>query len=64
MSEQAIDQRLRRMCTNGKKKKKASGGDHAVEMYKDLLKRDEMAKMMIESNFSPAAHMNLKNDRV
>ena len=51
------------MCTNGKKKK-ASGGDHAVEMYKDLLKRDEMAKMMIESNFSPAAHMNLKNDRV
>eukprot|EP00439_Symbiodinium_sp_Y106_P058170 s958_g8.t1 len=53
MTEAAIDQRLRRACSNGKKKT-ASGGQAAVTMYKDLAKRDKMAKMLIAANFSNA----------
>ncbi|CAE7579004.1 unnamed protein product [Symbiodinium sp. CCMP2456] len=50
LSEAAIDQRVRRACTNGKKKK-ATGGTKAVEMYKTLDTRDELAKMLIEAAF-------------
>ncbi|CAE6972059.1 unnamed protein product [Symbiodinium sp. CCMP2592] len=51
MTQEAIEQRLRRACTNGKRKS-ATGGAAAVEMYKDLGKRDKLAKILIQSNFS------------
>ncbi|CAE7301043.1 unnamed protein product, partial [Symbiodinium sp. CCMP2592] len=50
LSEAAIDQRVRRACQNGKKKK-ATGGPKAVEMYKDLGSREELTKMLISAAF-------------
>lgn len=60
MTEAAIDQRLRRACTNGKKKT-ATGGQAAVQMYKDLAKRDKMAKMLIAANFSNVTFPHFSN---
>ncbi|OLQ11224.1 hypothetical protein AK812_SmicGene4984 [Symbiodinium microadriaticum] len=50
LSEAAIEQRLRRACKNGKKKK-ATGGPKAVEMYKDVDARDELARILISAAF-------------
>ena len=55
LSEAAIEQRLRRACKNGKKKK-ATGGPKAVEMYKDVDARDELARILISAGFNTAPH--------
>ena len=51
LSEQAVEQRLRRACTNGRRKK-ASGGKDAVEMYQDPRNRDDLAHLLIGAKFA------------
>ena len=53
LSEAAIDQRVRRACTKGVKKR-ASGGPQAVELFKDVNNREALAKMLIDAGFSKA----------
>ena len=53
MSESAIDQRLRRACSNGVKKG-ASGGSSAAEMYKDLSQRTTLGKLLVDAKFVKA----------
>ncbi|CAE7520085.1 unnamed protein product [Symbiodinium sp. CCMP2592] len=50
LSEAAIEQRVRRACNDGRKKK-ATGGPKAVEMYKDIDSREELARMLIAATF-------------
>ena len=54
VSELAIEQRLRRACHNGRKKQ-ATGGERAVEMYKDLDKHENgrNADLLLTSNPCP-----------
>ena len=53
LSESAIEQRLRRASTAGKKKG-AAGGEAAVQLYKDVDNREAMTKMLIAAGFSKA----------
>ena len=54
LSESAIAQRVRRACTNGKKKK-ALGGPEAVTLYKDSDNRDALTEMLIAAHFQKDA---------
>ncbi|CAE7643563.1 unnamed protein product, partial [Symbiodinium sp. KB8] len=50
LSECAIEQRVRRACTAGKKKQ-ALGGPSAVQLYKDSDNREALTEMLIAANF-------------
>ena len=50
LSECAVEQRVRRACTAGKKKQ-ALGGQAAVTLYKDIDNREALTEMLIAANF-------------
>lgn len=54
LSECAIEQRVRRACTAGKKKQ-ALGGQAAVQLYKDTDNREALTEMLIAANFQKAS---------
>ena len=54
LSECAIEQRVRRACTAGKKKQ-ALGGPSAVQLYKDSDNREALTEMLIAANFQKAS---------
>ena len=53
LSEAALDQRLRRKCRNGAKRK-ALGGEDAVRLYEDAENRPMLMSMLIKSGFKQA----------
>ena len=48
-----MEQRLRRRCRNGTKKK-AAGGEDAVRLYEDLDNRTTLMELFIKSKFDKA----------
>ena len=51
LSEAALEQRLRRKCAAGKKRKNP-GAEDAIRLYQDLDNRPRLMDMLIQSNFN------------
>ena len=54
LSENAIDQRLRRACSVKGKRCTCSGGPEAAKLYEDLENRPTLARLLIDSGFAQA----------